>query len=228
MSETPMVIAVDGPAASGKGTLARRLADHLGFAYLDTGLLYRAVGARLLDDNEDMASEDAAVRAAEAIQAADLKRGELRTDTVAVAASRVAAMPGVRRALLDFQRRFAQAPPDGASGAVLDGRDIGSVVCPNATVKLFVTAAEDVRAQRRLRELQGRGVEAIHEGVLRDLRERDSRDASRAVAPLRPAEDAIIIDTSLLDPDGVFDAALSAIRSRYQAAEQPRTRSKRS
>ncbi len=227
MTGTPVVIAVDGPAAAGKGTLARRLADHLGFAYLDTGLLYRAVGARLLDRAGEMVDESAAVAAAEAIAPDDLMRPDLRSDTVASAASRVAAMAGVRRALLGFQRRFAEAPPDQAPGAVLDGRDIGSVVCPDATVKLFITASEDVRAARRLRELQGRGVEAIHDTVLRDLRERDSRDASRAVAPLRPAEDAVVIDTSRLDPDGVLDVALAAIRARYQAAGQPRARSKR-
>lgn len=208
------VIAIDGPAAAGKGTLARRLAAHLRFAYLDTGLLYRAVGARVLAAAADPGDEKAAAHAAAALVAADLADPALRLDAAALAASRVAAMPVVRTALLHFQRSFAAAPPDGAAGAVLDGRDIGTVVCPDATLKLFVTASLAERAARRLKELRERGSEAIDSRVLRDMQERDARDLSRSVAPLEPAADAVVIDTSGLDPDAVFAAAMTAWQAR--------------
>lgn len=223
-SDTPRadrssVIAIDGPAAAGKGTLARRLADSLGFAYLDTGLLYRAVGMTALELNSapglmDRASSiapDAAVAAARTLTVEHLQRTDLRSDAAANAASLVAAIPDVREALLSFQRRFAAEPPAGRAGAVLDGRDIGSVVCPDAPVKVFVTASEIVRAARRYRELRQRGLAAIHSRVLTDLRERDARDRARAVAPLKPAEDAFVIDTSDLDPDTVLGVVLKAI-----------------
>lgn len=208
-----MIIAVDGPAASGKGTLARRLARHLGFAYLDTGKLYRAVGKAVLDAGHDPNDPAAAVRAAEAIDPRTLDDPALGADDVAAAASKVATVPGVRKALLAFQRDFAAAPPGGAKGAILDGRDIGTVVCPDADVKLFVTADIAVRAKRRHKELIGRGGNSIYAGVLQDLKERDARDSDRAVAPLRAACDAETLDTSDLDPDAAFAAALAYIET---------------
>ncbi|MCW5700416.1 MAG: (d)CMP kinase [Rhodospirillales bacterium] len=211
---TAIVIAVDGPAAAGKGTLARRLADTLGMAYLDTGLLYRAVGMKVLDTGASPADADAATAAARALRFDDLRRSDLRSDAAADAASRVAAIPTVRKALLGFQRSFAATPPDNAPGAVLDGRDIGSVVCPDASIKIFITASEAVRAARRHRELRQRGLAAIHSRVLADMRERDARDSSRAVAPLKPVEDAFVIDTSDLNPDMVLAVVLETIRAR--------------
>jgi len=208
------IIAVDGPAAAGKGTLARRLAAHLGFAYLDTGLLYRAVGMRTLERGADPGETAAAESAARALTSEDLGHPDLRGDAAAEAASQVAAIPGVRAALLDFQRAFASAPPDGAPGAVLDGRDIGTVVCPDAALKLFVTASVEVRASRRLNELRQRGLEAIHSRVLRDMKGRDARDSGRAVAPLEPAEDAVVIDTSSLDAEAVFAKTLDILQAR--------------
>ncbi len=208
---TPFVIAIDGPAASGKGMLARRLAAHLGYPHLDTGLLYRAVGVRTLAAGADASDVPAAVAAAQALTAADLDAPGLRSDAAAQAASRVAALPAVRAALLRFQRDFAAHPPGGAAGVVLDGRDIGTVVCPDAALKLFVTASLSVRAERRQRELRERGLAAIHMQVLQDMQERDARDATRDVAPLEPAKDAVIIDTSGLDPDAVLAMALAAV-----------------
>lgn len=209
-----MIIAIDGPAASGKGTLARRLADHLGCALLDTGLLYRAVGMKVVRAGGDAADAEAAAAAARDLAAGDLEAADLRSDTAASAASKVGAIPAVRAALLDFQRTFAAHPPGGANGAVLDGRDIGTVVCPDADAKLFVTASVEVRAERRLKELRARGLEAIHSRVLQEMKERDSRDASRAVAPLEPAKDAFVLDTSALDPDAVFAEALAFVKAR--------------
>jgi cytidylate kinase len=208
-----MIIAIDGPAAAGKGTLARRLAEHLGLAYLDTGLIYRAVGKKVMDAGADAEDADAAEAQARALKASDLEADGLRTDEVAQAASKVSAVPGVRAALLDFQRDFAAHPPGGAKGAVLDGRDIGTVVCPDADVKLFVTASTEVRAERRLKELHGRGLEAIYARVLEDMKERDARDSSRAASPLEPATDAHQLDTSTLDADQVFARALQIIGS---------------
>ena len=208
-----MIIAIDGPAAAGKGTLARRLADHFDLAYLDTGLIYRAVGKKVIDSGADPDDAAAAETVARALQAADLQQDGLRTDEVAQAASKVSAVPGVRAALLEFQRDFAAFPPDDKSGAVLDGRDIGTVVCPDAHVKLFVTASMEVRAERRVKELQGRGLEAIYARVFEDMKERDARDSERAVSPLEPAKDAHSLDTSGLDADQVFQAALDLIGS---------------
>ena len=209
-----MIIAIDGPAASGKGTLARRLADHLGYALLDTGLLYRAVGMKVVRAGGDPADAAAAAEAAGRLDAGELESADLRSDAAASAASKVGAIPAVRAALLDFQRTFAAHPPGGAGGAVLDGRDIGTVVCPDADAKLFVTASVEVRAERRLKELRARGLEAIHSRVLQEMKERDSRDASRAVAPLEPATDAFVLDTSALDPDAVFAKALAFVETR--------------
>ncbi|GAB6051793.1 (d)CMP kinase [Magnetospira thiophila] len=212
-----MIIAIDGPAAAGKGTLARRLAAHLGYAYLDTGLLYRATGWKVLQGGGDPEDVAAATRAAEALDPIDLDNPDLRSDAAAQAASKVSAVPGVRAALLQFQRDFAHRPPHGAPGAVLDGRDIGTVVCPGALAKLFVTAAVEVRAERRLKELLERGIEAIPARVLEDMKERDARDSSRADAPLKPADDAMRLDTSDLDADTVFAQALAYVHSRNPA-----------
>lgn len=205
-----MIIAIDGPAASGKGTLARRLADHFGLAYLDTGLLYRAVGAKARDRGIDPASPGAA-GAARDLAADDLDDPRLRLDEAAASASLVAAQAEVRAALRDFQRDFARNPPDTprgpAAGAVLDGRDIGTQVCPDADVKLFVTAAAEVRAERRLKELRERGIESIHGRVLQEMKDRDIRDRERDVAPLTKAKDAFFLDTTQMDADEVFAAA---------------------
>lgn len=209
-----MVIAVDGPAASGKGTLARRLADHFGYAYLDTGLLYRAVGLRLLRAEIDPADADAAARIAAEIGTEELNDPVLRADKTANAAGVVAANPAVREALLGFQRDFIAHPPDGAPGVVLDGRDIGTVICPDADHKIYVDAAPEIRAERRLKELRQRGVESIPSRVLQDMAERDTRDRGRRDAPLVPANDAFKLDTSRLDADAAFAAALEFIVSR--------------
>ena len=196
-------IAIDGPAAAGKGTISRAVAGHFGFAHLDTGLLYRATGRRTLDGTEP-------VDAARALSAEDLETGDLRTPEVAQAASRVAAIPEVRQALLDFQRAFATR--DG--GAVLDGRDIGTVICPDAQVKLFVTATDEVRARRRHKELTGKGHEVSFEEVLEDLKARDARDSARAVAPLKPAADAVLLDTSEMSIEAATEAAIAIIETR--------------
>jgi cytidylate kinase len=208
-----MIIAIDGPAAAGKGTLARRLAAELGFDYLDTGLIYRAVGMKLVRAGRDPADVAAASEAADTLAPAELQAHDLRDDTAAQAASKVAVIPAVRAALLEFQRNFASHPPMG-KGAILDGRDIGTVVCPQAQVKLFVTASPEKRAERRLKELQDKGLEAIYDTVLADMKERDERDRNRSVAPLVPAEGAAVLDTSDLDADQAFAVALDLIRSK--------------
>ena len=206
-----LVVAVDGPAAAGKGELTRRLAQHFNLARLDTGLLYRAVGWAVLQAKGDPADEGAALDRAKALLAADLENPDLRSEAAGGAASKVAAIPAVRAQLVDFQRDFARNPPGGASGAVLDGRDIGTVICPDADAKLFLTARAEIRAERRLKELQAKGVEAIGSAVLRDMMERDARDAQRSVAPLEPAKDAFVLDTSDMDADAVFAAAVDFI-----------------
>jgi cytidylate kinase len=206
-----LVVAVDGPAAAGKGELTRRLARHFNLARLDTGLLYRAVGWAVLQAEQDPADAAAALAKAKALTAADLENPDLRSEAAGSAASKVAAIPIVRTQLVDFQRDFAKNPPDGTKGAVLDGRDIGTVICPDADAKLFLTARAEIRAVRRLKELQAKGVEAIGSAVLRDMMERDARDAQRSVAPLEPAKDAFVLDTSDLDADAVFAAAVDFI-----------------
>jgi len=206
--------AVDGPSASGKGTLARRLALALAFAYLDTGQIYRAVASRVLAAGHNPADSAAALKAAQSISADDLTRPDLRTERVSQAASIVAAIPTVREALLGFQRDFAEHPPGGAAGAVLDGRDIGTVVCPEAKAKLFITATPEIRARRRHEELIGRGADSIYARVLEDMMERDQRDASRKVAPSRPAPDALVLDTSTLGANEVFEKALAFVKER--------------
>lgn len=209
------VIAVDGTAASGKGTLAKRLARHLGYAYLDTGLLYRAVAYLVMKDaNIGKIDENSAIAAAKGLEPAEIDEKSLRTDDIAQAASVVAAIPAVREALIDLQRRFAANPPGGTPGAVLDGRDIGTVICPDAGAKIFVDADVEIRAARRVKELQERGVAAIPARVLQEMRERDARDRSRSVAPLVPADDAFILDTSEMDADAAYAAALNYINSR--------------
>ena len=214
----PIVIAVDGPAAAGKGTLARQIACFFGYAYLDTGLLYRAVGFKALSTSVSFSDTDRMVELARSLTSAEIERlaanPNLRTEAVGNAASVVAAMPGVRQALLTFQREFSQVPPGGCIGAVLDGRDIGTVVCPQAHVKLFVTANDEERALRRLKELQNCGIEAIEADVLSEIRERDRRDASRDISPLVPAEDAFVLDTSGMEVDEVLSAALGYIRGK--------------
>ena len=203
------IIAIDGPAAAGKGTLARRLAAHLDLPYLDTGLLYRAVGRRLLDLGQDPADQAAAERAARDLRPEDLERPDLRGPAADTAAAAVASAPGVRAALLDFQRGFGAA-----EGAVLDGRDIGTIVFPDADLKLFIVATPEARARRRWLELRDRGVDADLAEVEQEIRTRDQQDADRAIAPLRPADDAVTIDTTSLDRDAAFAAVLGVVRSR--------------
>jgi len=206
-----IVVAIDGPAAAGKGTLARRVAADLNLAYLDTGLLYRATGFSVLQSGGNLDSEKDALKAAQNLKPADLENEKLRHDEAAQAASKVAVIQSVRSELLDFQRKFAQHPPEDKIGAVLDGRDIGTVVCPDADAKLFVTASTEVRAQRRLKELQDRGLEAIYAQVLQDMKDRDARDSGRSSAPLKAADDAIILDTSEMDIEEVIAKAKTFI-----------------
>jgi CMP/dCMP kinase len=203
------IIAIDGPAAAGKGTLARRIAAALGLPYLDTGLLYRAVGRRVLDAAGDPRDPATATAAARALQPEDLQRADLRGPAADDAAASVAAIPGVRAALLDFQRGFGAI-----SGAVLDGRDIGTVIFPDAPAKLYVTATPAERARRRWAELQARGVSANLPEVEADLRARDTRDAPN----MRQAEDAVTLDTTTLDADAAFAAAMEVIRTRLGRA----------
>ena len=206
-----MIVAVDGPAASGKGTLARRIATKLDFAYLDTGLLYRGVGMMVVDRGDSLDDAEAATRAALAFDPAMMDDPRLREDSAAQAASRIAGVPGVRAAMLDFQRKFGTFPPEGKKGAVLDGRDIGTVIFPNADVKLYVTADVTVRAQRRHKELLGRGTPSIYARVLQEMQERDQRDRSRSAAPLTIAPDAIVIDTSAIDVEAAFQKAMAPV-----------------
>ena len=208
----PLTIAIDGPASSGKGTLARRLSEYLDFPYLDTGSIYRAVGLKLIYSDQDPHDEDAAREAALSLDEQDLTNPRLRQERIGMAASVISAIPEVRAILLDFQRNFAKS----GKGAILDGRDIGTVVCPDADLKIFITASLETRAQRRHRELQGENIEVVYESVLADLHERDERDATRSVAPLIPAEDAIVIDTSNLDADDVFQQVLEIVQERIR------------
>jgi len=199
-----LTIAIDGPAAAGKGTLARRLSAAHNLAYLDSGSLYRGTALTLMRGN---LPETEAVVAARKLKPELLSDPELRAEATGKLASKVAAIPAVRAALLDWQRDFARNPPAGKRGAVLDGRDIGTVVLPDAMVKFFITASDEARAMRRFKELQEKGEVAIYARVLEDMRERDARDTARSTAPMRPAEDALIIDTSALDADQVFRLA---------------------
>jgi cytidylate kinase len=214
----PIVIAVDGTAASGKGTLAKRLAEHFKFAHLDTGSLYRLTALRLLRSGGEANDEAAAVSAAQSINPADAEKFDLRGDDIARAASIVAAFPRVRAALLDYQRRFAVEPPDGMAGTVMDGRDIGTVVCPEADAKLFVDAEASVRAERRWLELTEAGAGISQGAVLADIQARDARDRNRNAAPLQPAADAILLDTTNLGIDAAFAAALALVKPRIEEA----------
>jgi cytidylate kinase len=209
-----MIIAVDGPAGAGKGSLCGALEEHFGFARLDTGLLYRAVGLKVLRDGGSPDDASVAEAAAHALSFEELNDPMLRSDEAGQAASQVGAIPGVRAALLDFQRDFASNPPGGATGAILDGRDIGTAVCPEADVKLFITAPLDVRAQRRYKELLERGHEAIYATVFEDMKKRDERDQGRSSAPMAKAEDAMLLETGDLAISEVVAAALEFIDSK--------------
>ena len=209
--QTPFVIALDGPAASGKGTLARLISEHYGFAHLDTGTLYRGVAWMILAEGGDPSDGDIAARAAREFDTARIEGADIRTKEVGAAASVVAADPAVRAALLEFQRRYAAKPPNGAGGAVLDGRDIGTVVCPDATVKFFVTAGPKVRSHRRWLELVEVRPELEEATVYNDLLERDARDAARSDAPMVAADDAELLDTTHLSIDAAFAAARRVI-----------------
>ncbi len=203
-----MIVTLDGPAASGKGTLARNLAKHLGLPHLDTGLLYRSVAEKLLTAGHALGDGQAALEAARRVDLANLDRDRLSGSALGEAASRVAAMPEVRAALLKLQQDFARRP----EGAVLDGRDTGTVIAPEAEVKIFVTASAEVRAGRRYRELVARGENISLEQVLADIRRRDERDSGRAAAPLKPAPDAVLLDTTLLDIEAAFREVLNIVR----------------
>ena len=202
-----MIIAIDGPAAAGKGTLAQKLADHYGLSYLDTGALYRAVGCALLEAGLDPHDKKAAAEAAQNLDLSRIEKSNLRTAEAGEAASVVSVNPQVREALLQFQRDFAATAP----GAVLDGRDIGTVVAPDADIKLFVTASADERAHRRWLELKGRGENVDEAQIRRDIEKRDARDSARASAPLKMAEDAHLLDTTKLDIEAAFHMAVSLI-----------------
>jgi CMP/dCMP kinase len=204
-----MIIAIDGPAASGKGTLAKRLAAHYGYRHLDTGAIYRAVAYALISRGADLADQAAAVSAARGLDPQTFDNPALKSHQVGTAASVVSAYPEVREVLLNFQRQFAAEPP----GAVLDGRDIGTVICPNADVKIFVVADPEVRARRRTLEAQARGEAADEVAILADILARDERDRNRAVAPLKPAKDAYLLDNSHLDIEGGVRAAIDIIEA---------------
>ncbi len=206
MSDSKFTIAIDGPAAAGKGTISKAVAAQFGFAHLDTGLLYRAVGRRTLQGLEPIA-------AAHALTAEELEQGDLRTAEIAQAASKVAVIPEVRAALVDFQRAFARR----SGGAVLDGRDIGTVICPEAEVKLFVTASPEVRAERRFLELSAKGNDISREQVLSDVKERDARDTERSTAPMKPAKDAVLLDTSDLSVEAALEKAIKVIEAKKPA-----------
>jgi len=204
-----MIIAIDGPAASGKGTLGKKLAAHYGLRHLDTGLIYRAVAKTLVDAGERPEDAAAAVAAAKELDLANFDEATLKTYAVGEAASIVSAIPGVRAALLDFQREFAAQPP----GAVLDGRDIGTVVCPGADVKIYVTATPEVRAKRRAAEYRAAGRDIDEASVLADILRRDQRDSNRAAAPLQQAADAYLLDTTHLAIDAAIRAAIDIVEA---------------
>ena len=203
----PFIIAIDGPAASGKGTLARKLASHYGFSYLDTGLTYRAVADQLLKRRFPLNDEDIALKTASLIDFGSLDRVQLSEHEIGEAASKVAVMGRLRKTLVDMQKAFAEQ----SKGAVLDGRDIGTVVCPDADVKLYIIAAAEVRAERRYNEMVGKGEKVDYNAILADLKRRDERDMKRAESPLKPAKDAHLLDTTKLSIEGAFAAACAII-----------------
>lgn len=207
MQDKAFIIAIDGPAASGKGTLARNLAAHYGFHHLDTGLTYRAVAKALIDQGLPLDDEAIATRVAQALDLKGLDRTVLSAHEIGEAASKVAVMPTVRSALVEAQRKFAENPP----GTVLDGRDIGTVVCPDAPVKLYITASAEVRAERRYQEMRAKNTDADYNEVLDDLKRRDERDMNREASPLKPANDAHLIDTSKMDIEAAFLEAKTLI-----------------
>ncbi len=220
MTSSSTIIAIDGLSASGKGTLAKRLAAHLGYAYLDTGLLYRAAGMMAkeagvpLDDMSGLAAYAGRMDVKALIDR--LNDEALRGDEAAHAASKVGPVKEIRAALLKFQQDFAHHPPGGEKGAVLDGRDIGTIIAPEAPVKIFVTASVETRAKRRFLELQGRGIGATEAEVLADMRARDERDQTRATAPAKPADDAVILDTTSMNADQAFEAALAIVKDKLK------------
>ncbi len=213
-----MIIAIDGPAASGKGTLAKRLARTFGLPHLDTGLLYRGTARAVIDAGAELHDRDAAVAAARALDLGRLDEDRLRGKDMGEAASVVAALPAVRAALVDLQRGFARAP----AGAVLDGRDIGTVICPEADAKIFVVASAEARARRRHRELEARGERVDLAAVLSDIRRRDERDSGRAAAPLLPADDAVTLDTTELAIEAAYAAALQIVQDRLASRASAR------
>ncbi len=216
-AETPsFVVALDGPAASGKGTLSRLIAGQYGFAHLDTGTLYRGVAWLILNEGKDPSDQDLAARIAGDYAVEKIAGADIRTREVGAAASVVAANSGVRAALLDFQRRYAKTPPGGLKGAVLDGRDIGTVVCPDADVKFFVTASAEIRAHRRWLELKLEQPDLEEARIYKDLLERDARDAAREDAPMARADDAELLDTTHLSIDAAFAAARRVIDGVFQ------------
>jgi CMP/dCMP kinase len=209
-----MIIAIDGPAAAGKGTLARKLAEEFNLAFLDTGALYRATGLRVMQNGTDLDDAGAVATQARMITLEDRENPALRDEATGEMASKVSAIPEVRAALLDYQRDFAANPPEGFAGAILDGRDIGTVVCPDATAKIFVTASDEVRAHRRWLELSAKNPSVQEAVVLAEMQQRDARDAARATAPMKAADDAHLLDSSNLAIDAAFDAAKAFVSSK--------------
>jgi cytidylate kinase len=219
-----VVIAVDGTAASGKGTLAKKLAAHFGFAHLDSGALYRLTALAVLSAKGDPNNETDALKGAQSIDLSLAGDAAIRTDVVGQAASQVAAIGAVRQALLDFQRSFLRSPPGGSPGAVMDGRDIGTVICPDAAAKLYIDARPALRAHRRWLELKGMGIVRDEQGLLAELNARDAADKSRPISPLRQALDAVLLDTSDLGIDAAFAAALALVSPRVEGALKDRHR----
>jgi len=216
MTNQKIVVAIDGPVASGKGTLSRMLADHFNYRHLDTGSLYRAVALNLLRSGRDLNDADAAIEAAKKVAQVDLSDIALRDEKIGLLTSRVAPIPAVRRELLAYQRDFAKNPPNDGKGAILEGRDITTIVCPDATVKIYVTADAEIRATRRYEELAKRGEKVTYADVLADLNRRDRQDSERAQSPLKKAADAHLLDTSILDIDTAFKHACAIIRAAAQ------------